>query len=89
MTLPGRWFTYTVTDQNQRSSAGRARGGILIEAPDRLAGVVARPVLTVGIDRGVTAGRAHGERHDELACPRNSVRPPTAVNSGYEHLAAE
>jgi len=41
----------------------RARGDILIDAANRLAVLEDRPVLAVGIDRGMTAGRAHGERH--------------------------
>ena len=28
-----------------------------------MTGVENRPVLAIGIDRGVTAGRAHGEQH--------------------------
>jgi hypothetical protein len=45
---------------------GRACRGILTDSAHRLAGVEDRPVLPVRIDRGVTAGRAHGERHQRL-----------------------
>jgi hypothetical protein len=68
VTMPVLGFTYTVIDQHQRMSAGVLKPGNLVYAANRLAVVEDRPVLPVRIDRGVAAGRAHGQRHDARLC---------------------
>jgi hypothetical protein len=70
-----------------RPEPSRARGGVLIDPANRLAVVKGRPVLPVRIDRGVSAGRAHGERHHRAhlaannKCLADNNKPRTAPNT--------